>query len=1028
MSLPDLSVRRPVAMSCLIIALAILGVNAYRKMGLELMPSVDIPYITVITVYPGATPEEIETDIAKRIEDKMVTIAGLKHVGSTCIENACQTLLEFRLGIDVDIAATDVREKLDLVRNDFPEDVEDPIVMKFDVNATPIITLALTGDATVEELFDYGDNTLRDRLTVIPGVADVTLVGGSKREVHVQLDRDKVAARGLTSLHVVEAIKSGVRTIPAGRIRSDGSEYVVKFDGDMKTVDAINDLEITGDDGSRCYVRDVGHAFMTTKELREAAFFDGAPAISIQVVKRSEANAVAVVDEVKKAIAQINEELPGGMVLEWVTDDGTFTRAVIDSAWSDVIQGVILTAIILFLFLYNIRSTFIVAVTMPLTLVIGLFFIQMLGYTLNTMTLLSMGLSVGILVTNSIVVIESIVSGLNAGLPPKEAARVGSKEVFVAVLASASTNMVVLFPLAVMKTMVGLFIGPFVWTMLIVTVVSLFISFTLTPLLASLILRPVRKDSKHPLVYMQRAWDWMFGLVVKVYRGVLILTERYRPLALLVVLGIGFLFVFTLGQAKNLGMSLGESPDRGELFIKAEFPTYYSMETTLGRLKEMEALVETLPHLRHCVSRVGKVEAGFGRSSDGVYLAQILLRFNERTERKETIEDLMEEVRRRMANFPDCIQSVAQPSFVGGQEAPIQLEVSGADLTVLDSLALKIAQKTAEAPGFVDLDTSVRSGKPELRVRPDRTVLSDMGIPPLQLGMMLRGNLEGITAGTYKQDARNYDIVVKFSDEEGKNQIRDFLLPAAPGRPIPLNTVGSVQESTTPVQIPRKDKKRVAKVFADLSHDLSLGDGVEEIERIIQTNDLLPPGYSHNFAGEYEIMKEGQTEMAEAGLIAIILVILTLAALLESFKQPFLILVTLPIGLIGVIWALLLTGHAMSIFVLMSVVMLIGIVVNNAILIVDQFNQMVAKGASRHAAMIDAACDQFRPIIMITLAGILGMMPLALGKGIGAEMRNGVGIASVGGMFASGILSLVLVPVLYDLFTRKAKNGKKPQD
>jgi len=474
MSLPDLSVRRPVAMSCLIIALAILGVNAYRKMGLELMPSVDIPYITVITVYPGATPEEIETDIAKRIEDKMVTIAGLKHVSSTCIENACQTLLEFRLGIDVDIAATDVREKLDLVRNDFPEDVEDPIVMKFDVNATPIITLALTGDATVEELFDYGDNTLRDRLTVIPGVADVTLVGGAKREVHVQLDRDKVAARGLTSLHVVEAIKSGVRTIPAGRIRSDGSEYVVKFDGDMQTVDAINDLEITGDNGSRCYVRDVGRAFMTTKEQREAAFFDGTPAISIQVVKRSEANAVAVVDEVKKAIALINEELPGGMVLEWVTDDGTFTRAVIDSAWSDVIQGVILTAIILFLFLYNIRSTFIVAVTMPLTLVIGLFFIQMLGYTLNTMTLLSMGLSVGILVTNSIVVIESIVSGLNAGLPPKEAARVGSKEVFVAVLASASTNMVVLFPLAVMKTMVGLFIGPFVWTMLIVTVVSLF--------------------------------------------------------------------------------------------------------------------------------------------------------------------------------------------------------------------------------------------------------------------------------------------------------------------------------------------------------------------------------------------------------------------------------------------------------------------------------------------------------------------------------------------------------------------------
>jgi HAE1 family hydrophobic/amphiphilic exporter-1 len=1012
-------------MSCLIIALSILGFNAYRKMGLELLPSVDVPVITVITIYPGATPEEIETDVAKRIEDQMVTISGLKHVNSTCIENACQTLLEFHLGIDVDIAATDVREKLDLVRNEFPDDVEDPKVVKFDVNSKPIITLALTGDASIEELFDFADNALRDRLTVITGVADVSLVGGAKREVHVELDREKLAARGLTSLHVVEALQAGVRTIPSGRVRANGSEYSVKFDGDFKDAEAINDLEIAGGDGQRCYVRDVGRAYMTTAELREAAFLDGEPSISIQVVKRAEANAVAVVDEVQKAISVINEELPGGMHLEWVTDDGTFTRAVIDSAWSDVMQGVILTAVILFLFLYNIRSTFIVAVTMPLTLVIGLFFLQMMGFTLNTMTLMSMGLSVGILVTNSIVVIESIISRLDQGATPKEAARLGTKEVFIAVLASASTNMVVLLPLAIMKSMVGLIISPFVTTMLVVTIISLFISFTLTPLLASLILRPVNKDSKNPLVYMQRAWDWVFDKITLAYRSILVVTERFRIVGLLIVLAIAGLFVFSLGAAKSLGMSLSNDPDRGEIFVKAEFPTYYSMETTLKQLKDMEDLLKTMPHLKHYASRVGKVEAGFGRASEGVYLAQILLRFNERTERKETLDDLMADARKRLAFFPDCILSVGQPSFMGGQEAPLQMEIVGTDLDMLDTLAMDVIRHMGTNPDLVDIDSTVRPGKPELRVLPNRAVLADMGVPPVQLGLMLRGNLEGITAGTYKKDARNYDIVVKFSDEEGKDQIRDFLFPAVPGRPISLNTVSTVEEGTTPIQIPRVDKSRISKIFSDLSPTLSLGEAVEVLDEMILENNLLPPGYTHNYSGAYEVMAEGQEEMGEAGLIAIVLVILTLAALLESFKQPFLILVTLPIGLIGVIWALVFTGHSMSIFVMMSVVMLVGIVVNNAILIVDRFNQLVDGGAGRHEAMIDAACDQFRPIIMITLAGILGMLPLALGTGIGAEMRNGIGIASVGGMLASGVLSLILVPILYDLFTRRNNKNKK---
>ncbi|HOK91179.1 MAG TPA: efflux RND transporter permease subunit, partial [Candidatus Hydrogenedentes bacterium] len=375
--------------------------------------------------------------------------------------------------------ANDVREKLDLIVNDLPSGADRPYVLKFDVNALPVVTMALTGDLSREDLFDYADNELKDRLTAIPGVAEVQLIGGAEREVHVLLDRDKLAATGLTSLQVVEAIQKGVLAVPAGRIRDAGSEYNVRFDAESPRLDDLGDLVIRTDQGARVYLRDVARAEMTTAEFRQIAELDGKPAISIRLVKKADANAVDVVNRTRAAVEQLRRELPGGTRLEWVEDYGSFVQASVDSATANVYAAVALTALILFLFLYNIRSTFIVAVTMPLTVLIGLFFIAMAGFSLNTSTLLAISLSTGILVTNSIVVLESIVSRLNELGDPREAARLGAKDVGVAVLASAGTNVVVLFPIATMGAQVGQFFAPFAWTMVILTVVSLFISFTL---------------------------------------------------------------------------------------------------------------------------------------------------------------------------------------------------------------------------------------------------------------------------------------------------------------------------------------------------------------------------------------------------------------------------------------------------------------------------------------------------------------------------------------------------------------------
>jgi len=1024
MFLSNASVKRPVAMSCLIIGLALLGLNSWRKMGLEFMPKMDVPYITVTTIYPGATPEQIETDVAKRIEDQIVTIDGLKHVSSACMENVCQTLLEFNLGVDVDIVATDVREKLDLIKADFPEDVEDPKILKFDVNAKAIANLALTGGVPLDELYDFADNTLRDKITVISGVADVELVGGAKREVHVVIDRDKLAAKGLASSDVVTAIQNNVRLIPSGNIKESGREFTVKFDAECKDVDDIGGLEVANEGNQRCYIRDICQVQMSTEELRQKANVNGKPCIYIKIRKKAEANAVRVVNGVKSEMDKLSEELPGGMELVWVSDDGRFIEATVQSAWVNVSEGIFLTALILFFFLYNIRATMVVAVTMPLTIIIGLFFMQMVGFTLNISTLIAIGMSVGILVTNSIVVLEAIVKRLDKTGNVKEASRLGTSEAFVAVLASAGTNIVVLFPVAIMGSLIGLFMKPLAMSMLIMTAVSLFISFTLTPILCSILLKPRQAEQKGLIVGMETRFNRLLGSIIGGYRRLLSFNERHKTAALATLALVILFFIHALSLTGKLGFGFFSDPDQAQVFVKLEYPTWYDLEKTSVRVKEIEERLNDLPELKHILSSIGKVEGIIGQSTQGVYLAQILLVFSDRDQRKLTIDELQAEIRNRLTGYPEAILTVTPPSAIGGQSQDVELEIAGRELETLDSLAIRTKQLSSEINGIEDADTTVRTGKPELAILPNRAVLSDLGIPAVGLGMALRANLEGLEAGTFKQGDRNYDIVVKFSTRQGKQQVEQFMFPAAPGKPMSLSNLAEINQRIAPIQITRKDKQRVSKVLANLGSNLPLGTAVDLIGGEIDSEGHFPPGYDYQFTGMYEQMNEATAAFGEAGLIAVILVILTLAAILESFKQPWLILVTLPLALIGVMWALALAGESISMFVLMGVVMMIGIVVNNAILIMDQFNVHVREGIPIHKAMITAACERFRPIMMITLAAMLGMLPLALGRGIGAEIRNGVGIASVGGILISGILTLIVMPILYDLFTRK-NNSKR---
>ena len=1012
-------------MSCLIIGLTLLGLNSWRKMGLELMPEVDIPYITVMAVYPGASPNEIETDIAKKIEDAVGTISGLKHVSSISMEDVAFVILEFQLEMDVDVAAMDVREKLDLIKSELPVDAEDPVIQKLDVNATPIVTLGLAGDAPLDELFDYADNTLRDRISIVPGVADVEIVGGAEREVHIALDREQLAARGLSSMHVVEAMQSGVRLIPVGRIRESGTEYSVKFDADYRDIERLGDLELVSADGRRCYVRDVATVAMSTAEVRQSASVDGQPGVAVRIIKKAGANAVSVAENVREEFDDIQARLPGGMDLIWISDNGSFIEATNASAWTNVVQGVVLTALVLFFFLYNLRALLVVGITMPLTIVIGLFFMQMSGMTLNTSTLIAVGMSVGILVTNNIVVLEGIIKRLSEGAQPAEAASLGARETFIAVLASAGTNVVVLFPLAIMGSMVGKFISPLALTMFIMTVVSLFLSFTLTPMLCSLLLKPTGGERLGLLSRMEDGWNRRLSATIDAYRRALEFIDRRRWAAPALLGAVALMFVLALVVGGAAGFNLMAEPDQGEMFVKLEFPTNSSISVTEEGLRDAVQRLEDMPHLRHMLVTAGKADGMIGQSTEGVHLAQLFLRFSQRTERDESIHDLMEMARARMESFPGAMVSLSIPSMMGGASLPVQMEIAGPELATLDALAVRAQELAGDIDGLRDVDITTRPGKPELRVHPNRAILADMGMSASGLGVSLRANIAGMDAGTFKSGDRTYDIVVKYEEREGKDQIEQMAIPGPPGHPLSLSAFADVRDALAPVQISRKDKRRVTRLYSQLEEGAPLGTAMANLGDAMDTEADMPPGYEYAFVGMGEIMGEAVAAMGEAGLIGIVLVILVLAAILESFKQPILILVTLPLGLIGMLWALGLTGYSLDIFAMMGAVMMIGIVVNNAILIMDQFNVHVAEGIPAHEAMIAAATERFRPVVMITIAAVLGMLPLALASGIGGEMRNNVGIGTAGGILVSGVLTLFVMPALYNLYTR---NGKQKSD
>ena len=1019
MFLSDASTRRPVAISCLLIALVALGLNAYRKISLELLPQMDIPYVTVSTTWLGATPSDIEKDIAKRIEDAVAGVDGLKHIDTSCMENLCYISLEFNLDVDVDTAAVDVREKIDTVIDDLPTDADRPIIQKIDINATAVANVFLTGSADVDDMYDYADNELGDQFAALGGVSEVTLVGGNEREVHVEIDREKLAEANLTTGQLVEKLQAEILNLPSGRVREKGMEFSVRFDAEYDAVEDIASLEVANNNGQRITLADLGRVFMSTEEVRQRATLNGKPGVLLKIVKKSEANTVKVVKLIRERFEELSQEMPEGMEMVWVSDDASIVSSMVQGGMSDIISSIVLCAIILILFLANIRTAVVAGVAMPLTVIISLFFIFLTRNSLNTATLLALGLSTGVLVSNSIVVLQSIVKRFPDFDSPWEAARVGTADVAVAVLASAGTNVVVMIPISMMSSIVGLFFRPFAVTTLIINLASIFISFTLTPILCALFMK--KKDSGLSKAFENLVVGIQQGLA-EMYANFVEFLSRSKILTVVIVLVCLVLLLQSLSLVNKIGFIFTEELDLARVCVKVEYPTYYNLEKTTERITAIEKKLSGLSDMDYSMVTIGKVDGDIKQATEGVFLGQIQLFFKDKTQRKWSLFDRLDEIRELVKDETDCIITISILNAMGNQQLPLNIIVMGTDLEQLDKIGLRAQEVLDVDPNITTTDTSVRDGKEEIKITPKRAIMSDYGLTAQELGYCLLANIDGIKAADFRKGDRTYHIRVKYSEIPGKNQAKDFTIPAG-GKIVMLETVADIQDSYQPSKVYRREKTRGVSIIADLAQGGSLSKAIDNVKATLKKEQLLPPGYRTEVSGSSEYMGEAVADFVEAAIMAVFLTFLTLAAILESFTSPIYILTTLPLGLVGVMWSLFITGHQVSIFVLLGVVTLIGVVVNAAVLFIDCANQAAAGGLSKREAMIFALKDQFTPVMMVTCASAIGMLPMALAKGIAAELRVSIGIISVGGVTFSGIVMMFVLPMVYLLFASDKKKS-----
>ena len=1010
----QVSIKNPVFAAMMMVALLVLGLFSYQRLSIDQFPDVNFPVVVIETEYPGASPEAAETDLSRRIEETVNAISGVKSIASRSYEGRSVVIVEFQLTVNPVVAAQDVREKVALIKPGFRKEIKEPKISRFNPDDQPIISLALTSPQRgLRELTTLADQVVKRRIENVRGVGLVTLVGGVKRQVQIFLKPAEMEALQVGVDQLTSALRSENQELPAGSITSREAEKLVQVQGRITDPSQFRSIIVARRGSAPVYLYQVADVVDGQEEAESVALVDGKQAISLDIVKAQGANTVEVAEAVFATVTQLNTQLPPDVRLTVVRDTSVGIRNSVKDVKATLIEGGLLTILIVFLFLNSWRSTVITGLTLPVALIGTFLAMYMLGFTLNVLTLMALSLCVGLLIDDAIVVRENIMRHLAMGKSHHQAALDGTKEIGLAVMATTFTIVAVFLPVGFMGGIIGRFFHQFGLTVATAVLLSMFVSFTLDPMLSSIWYDPAAYG-QHGNSRLARLLAWNERLIARagaVYRRLLGWSLDHRKSVLVIALAS---FAGAFGLMPWIGSEFVPEPDMSENMVTLTTPVGSSLEFTQAKVKQAEAALREFPEVTFTYATIntGTVQ--------GKNYANIFVKLTDRKDRNRSQKELQQPLRERLARIGGIqVTHVGVYSSVGSGK-PLQVSIQGADTKVLERLSSEVTKLMGAIPGVVDIDTSQKAAKPTIAVQVDRELASDLGLSVGQIGTAIRPFLAGENAGTWKgPDDENYDINVRLP-QSGRNTIADlehiYLTSAqnnadASPRMVPLRQVAQLVPTVGPSQINRKDLTREVLVTANVQ-----GVPAGNVGKNIKTElakITLPPGYRFIMGGSTKDMQETTGYALSALVLAVVFIYLILASQFGSILRPLSIMMALPLSLIGVLLALLIAGSTLNIFSIIGFIMLMGLVTKNAILLVDFIKQATDAGQQRAAAIMEAGSVRLRPILMTTLAMIFGMIPMALGLGVGGEQRAPMAHAVIGGVITSTLLTLVVVPVIY---------------
>jgi HAE1 family hydrophobic/amphiphilic exporter-1 len=1008
-ALAKLCIQRPVFATMLILSLVVVGTFSYFSLGVDLFPKVDIPTVQVTVSDPGASPEEIETEITKKVEDSINTISQIDEVRSVSSEGLSLCTITFDLSKNGDVAAQEVQNKVNLIVNDLPQTAKQPVVLKFDPDAAPVLQIAVSAPRSLRDLTMIADKLIKQKLENAKGVGQVTIVGGAKREIHVLVDPDKLRAYNLTVTDVFNALKTQNLELPGGSLKEGAKDFTIRTTGRITNPAQFNEIAIANRDGYVVKVRDIGYAEDSYEEPETSARLDGVAAVTLIVSKQSGENTVATADDVKARLAQIQLTLPPDVHPRIIADQSIFIVAAIDSIKHHLVLGSFFASIVIFLFLANWRTTLIASIAIPTSIISAFALMAAMGLTLNQITMLALTLMVGIVIDDAIIVLENIFRFMEEkGMGPMEAAVEGTREIGLAVMATTLSLLAVFLPVGFMGGIVGRFMSSFGFTSAFAIAVSLLVSFTLTPMLTSRFVKPPKKHGKDAHSTKDSGF---FHFIDVRYTAMLRWSMAHRwwmvLFSVLTVISIVPLFMF-------VGKNFLPEDDQSQFNVLVRTPEGTSLAATTALAERMSADLRQMPGVEHTLTTTG------GGADKSVNNATIYVKLTDIDQRTVTQTDLMQRARQLLKKYPPEIHTgVELVSTVGGNQsnAQIQFYIQGPDLDQLAKYSDTLLAKMKQIPGVADPDSTLRSGKPEVRLAINRDRAADLGVSVLDIEQALNSMIAGQVASTFNAGEDQYDVRVRAQEQFRTSQegLASMTVPSSKRGSVGLDEVVDIKPGSGPSAVNRINRQRQVTLTCNVLPGGSQAAVLAAITQAAAEMNMSPDYRTGTTGTSKELARTGYYFILAFSLTFIFMYIV-LAAQFESFIHPITILLTLPLAIPFGILSLLIMHQTVNIFSGLGLLLLFGIVKKNAILQIDHTNGLRKSGLTRYDAIIQANRDRLRPILMTTIALVAGMLPLVVSSGTGSATNRSIGVLVVGGQSLCLLLTLLAVPVFYSLF------------